>query len=172
MKPKAFGFSGEDWATVKDLNGNPAFKVRAEAFSLSHRVHVSDPEGQLLFTIRREASFGTFKAYAENPQGNRFFDFNEVHNFGSMKNKISFINAGDERDVQLTMKMGTFDKTVDIRLADSDTVIASIERPRFMSAKFVMTISPNVDTSLVVAMCICLHERIEAKKSSGSGAAG
>jgi uncharacterized protein YxjI len=80
MKPKAFGFSGEDWVTVKDLNGNPAFKVRAEAFSLSHRVHVSDPEGQLLFTIRREASFGTFKAYAEDPQGNRFFDFNEVHN--------------------------------------------------------------------------------------------
>jgi hypothetical protein len=78
LKPKTFGFSGEDWVTVSDVNGNPAFKVRAEAFSLSHRVHISDPEGQQLFTIRREPSFGTFKAYAENPQGNRFFEFNGV----------------------------------------------------------------------------------------------
>jgi uncharacterized protein YxjI len=78
MKPKVFGFSGEDWVTVKDLQGDPAFKVRAEAFSLSHRVHVSDPQGQRLFTIRTPPSVGLFKAYAEDPQGNRLFDFSDI----------------------------------------------------------------------------------------------
>jgi hypothetical protein len=79
-----------------------------------------------------------------------------------MKNKISFINAADGRNVQLQMQMSMFDKTVDIRLADSDRVIARIERPRWLSTKFVMTVTPNVDTSLVVAICICLYERIKA----------
>jgi hypothetical protein len=81
MKPKKFGLgSGEDWVTVKDLNGDPAFKVRAERFSLSGRVHVSTPQGQLLFTIRRANPFNgfAFKAYAEDPQGNRLFEFNGV----------------------------------------------------------------------------------------------
>jgi hypothetical protein len=75
MRPKTFAFSGKDFVTFKNLQGDPVFNVRAEPFSLSHRVHVSDTEGQLLFTLRRVISDAAFYVYAEDPQGNRFFYF-------------------------------------------------------------------------------------------------
>jgi hypothetical protein len=77
MKPKAFAFSGKDFVTFKNLQGDPVFNVRAEPFSFN-RVHVSDTEGPLLFTLQRVIPDSACNVYAVDPQGNRFFDVEEV----------------------------------------------------------------------------------------------
>jgi hypothetical protein len=91
---------------------------------------------------------------------------------GGMKSKVTFVNAADGRNIELQMKTGMISKSVEIRLADSDTIIASIEISKFLSTKFIILVTPNVDVSLVVAMCICLYERIKADSSGNPAEAG
>jgi hypothetical protein len=85
-----------------------------------------------------------------------------------MKSNFNFINAADGKNFKLEVEMGIQDQIVDIRLADSDMVIASIERSGWSLTNFAITIAPHVDIALVVAMCICLHQRmIDARRRRG-----
>jgi hypothetical protein len=84
-------------------------------------------------------------------------------------NKITFVNAADGRNVELQMKKGTVNKTVEIRFADCNTVVAKIERS-YWPSKFVITVTPNVDVSLVVAICICHYKRVAAAAAGSASA--
>jgi len=85
----------------------------------------------------------------------------------SMKNStINFLNAADGKQTMLKMKGDFSDRMTEIKLGDSDTVVARIDRQMFSGWSMVggpqtyfATIAPNVDMALVVAMCLCVDER-------------
>jgi uncharacterized protein YxjI len=68
------------------------------------------------------------------------------------------------------MKGNFLDRMMEIKLGDSDTVVARIDRQMFSGwsmfggpQTYFVTIAPNMDMALVVAMCLCMDERRRSK---------
>lgn len=86
------------------------------------------------------------------------------------KSTITFLNAADGKQTTLKMKGDFLDRMTEIRLGDSDTIVARIDRHMFSGwatfggpQTYFVTIAPNMDMVLVVAMCLCMDERRRAK---------
>ena len=83
---------------------------------------------------------------------------------GGKKYTISFVNTSNGTSMELVMKGNLWDTKADIKHEDG-TVVAVINRQmKSMRAilggaqDYCVTIAPNADMALVVAVCICLDE--------------
>lgn len=111
---------------------------------MSSRCEVVDTEGRPLFTVRKELFSSLPEFCAEDPKGNKFFGvpvgFSCQWSFRFVlpqacqrvvrkkKSTATFLNAADRKQITLKMKGDFFQSTTEIKLGDSDTVVARIDR--------------------------------------------
>ncbi|KAI1844494.1 hypothetical protein JX265_010011 [Neoarthrinium moseri] len=168
IKEKVLSLSGDSF-DIKTVDGRPIFQVKGSAWSLSGRKMVCDMGGNHLFTIRKKhlAIHSTY--YAEDPNGNQFFDVTSKFSIGSSKAYGNFVSATGKQE-RLFMKGDFFDRSADITDAATKQPVATIRR-QFLNAReliagqqtYEVTIAPNVDMAVIVAMCICLDEKRNEK---------
>jgi len=164
MREKIMSFTGNDYH-VKSTEGASVLRVRGTAMSISDRTEVLDNQGQHLFTVRRQLFSFLNNFYAEDPNGNKFLTVDGEFSFGRNKASIKFVNSSDQQQVQLKMKGDWLDRTTEIKLGN--TVVARIDREMRTGWQilggpqtYFVTVAPNVDLALMVALCICLDERL------------
>ncbi|KAJ6552058.1 tubby C-terminal-like domain-containing protein [Mycena vulgaris] len=164
LKEKVMSLSGDSFS-VKTTDGRPILQVKGEAFSLSGRKHVMDMQGTVLFDIRKKHLAFPALYYGEDPAGNHIFEVKSKWTIGSSKAVCSFISTNGKAE-KLLMKGNFFDTTANITDEATGQLVATIDR-KFFNAReliggqqtYVVTVAPNVDMALVIAMCICLDEK-------------
>jgi len=84
----------------------------------------------------------------------------------------TFTNASTGQPESLKMKGNWFDSAADIVNEKTGTVVGRIDRKLlsgrdllFGQQTYALTVAPNVDLALMVAMCICMDE----KNNEGKG---
>ncbi|KAK0282888.1 hypothetical protein LTR35_006680 [Friedmanniomyces endolithicus] len=85
------------------------------------------------------------------------------------RSTVTFKNASDGTDVELEVKGDWMDKSADITFAGRE--VAKISRSFFNvrqlmgdSQSYQVTVAPNVDLSLIAAICVSLDEQQEEAK--------
>ncbi|KAK8021871.1 hypothetical protein PG990_007009 [Apiospora arundinis] len=168
LKEKIMSLSGDSF-DIKTIDGRPIFKVQGNAFSLSGRKMVLDMAGNALFTIRKRHLRLHATYYAEDPSERQILQVEGKFSFGSSKSVATF--AGESgRGESLYMKGDFFDRKASITDEATGQTVAVINR-QFLNARellggqqtYHVTVAPNVDLAIIVAMCICLDERRNEK---------
>ncbi|KAK8043873.1 hypothetical protein PG994_012711 [Apiospora phragmitis] len=164
LKEKIVSLSGDSF-DIKTLDGRPVFKVQGNAFSLSGRKEVMDVAGNHLFTIRKRLLRLHSTFYVEDPSEREIMEVAGKFSFGSSKSVATFTSEGGQRE-NLFMKGNFFDTRAAITDEASGQAVAVINRqllnPRELlggQQTYHVTVAPNVDLAVIVAMCICLDER-------------
>ncbi|RYP05413.1 hypothetical protein DL764_003838 [Monosporascus ibericus] len=164
IKEKGISLSGDSF-TIKTVGGQPVFDVKGNFFSLSGRKVVTDIRGNHLFTIRKKLLALQSTYYAEGPAGNPILEVIGKFGFTTRKFVGRFISASGQKE-DLRMTGDFFHTSAQICGNASRSPVAIIERDFFNMREFFLdkqtyavTIAPNVDMAIVVAMCICLDER-------------
>ncbi|KAL1647989.1 hypothetical protein SLS58_002313 [Diplodia intermedia] len=168
LKEKVMSLSGDSFS-IKTVDGRAILQVKGEYFSLSGRKHVMDMQGNVLFTIRKEHFSIPTCYYAEDPSGKRLLEVQSKWSFGSSKAICSFTSTHGKQE-KLMMKGNFFDTTADITDEVTGQLVATIDR-KFFNARemfggqqtYVVTVAPNVDMTVIAAMCICLDEKRNEK---------
>ncbi|KAL1629005.1 hypothetical protein SLS54_001697 [Diplodia seriata] len=153
--------SGDSFS-IKTVDGRAIIQVKGEYFSLSGRKHVMDMQGNVLFTIRKEHFSIPTCYYAEDPSGRRLLEVQS-------KWSCDFTSTHGKQE-KLMMKGNFFDTTADITDEVTGQLVATIDR-KFFNAReifggqqtYVVTVAPNVDMTVIAAMCICLDEKRNEK---------
>ncbi|KAI1495473.1 DUF567-domain-containing protein [Biscogniauxia marginata] len=164
LKEKILSLSGDSF-DVKTVDGRPIFKVEGSTLSLSSRKRILDTHGNHLFTIRKRLIALHSTYYAEDPKGNQVFELKGKFSIGSSKSVGTFTSANGKNEY-LLMKGDFFDRKADITDEVTKQPVAHIDRKFFNMREilggqqtYAVTVAPNVDMAIVVAMCICLDER-------------
>ncbi|KAH9901769.1 DUF567-domain-containing protein [Xylariomycetidae sp. FL2044] len=168
LKEKVMSLSGDSF-DIKTIDGRPVFQVKGETFSLSGRKSVMDMQGHHLFTIRKKHLRLMATYYAEDPSGNVIFELEGKFSLVSSKSIGTFTSASGKPE-SLLMKGDFFDRKADITDVATGEAVATINRKFFNMREifgnqqtYVVTVAPNVDMAIIVAMCICLDERQNEK---------
>ncbi|KXJ89346.1 tubby C-terminal-like domain-containing protein [Microdochium bolleyi] len=175
VKEKSWSLSGDSFdITMVQPDGQrvPIFRVQGEAMSLSGRKHVYDMQGNHLFDLRKEHIALHTTYYAEDGAGNKFLHVVSKFSIGSSKAIGKFTNASGKEE-RLLMKGDFFSRSANITDEATGIPVASIARQfggnnlgrELLAGKqtYLVSIAPNVDMALVVAMCIALDEKKEKK---------
>ncbi|KAI0595297.1 DUF567-domain-containing protein [Biscogniauxia sp. FL1348] len=164
LKEKVLSLSGDSF-DVKTAGGQPVFRVEGSAFSLSGRKKLLDARGNHLFTIRKKLIALHATYYAEDPSGHQVFELRGKFSIGTSKSVGTFTSVGGKQEC-LLMKGDFFDRKADITDEATRQPVAHIDRKFFNMRELVggqqtyaVTVAPNVDMAIIVAMCICLDER-------------
>jgi len=168
MKEKVWSLSGDTFHIV-DEQGFEVLQCRGQALSLSDRKEFSDRAGRPLFSLRTR-HFSLHKSfYAEGPDGLVLFEVKGKFSIGTSKMVATFTNASNRAPIELVVKGDWFDRSATITLGD--IVVAQISRSFFNAGQifggqqtYYVAIAPNVDLSLIAALCVCLDERENEKK--------
>ncbi|KAI0896204.1 DUF567-domain-containing protein [Annulohypoxylon nitens] len=171
LKEKLASLSGNSF-DITLPNGQPLFKVKGESLTLSNRTNVMDVNGNQLFCIRKKHLSIHTTYYAEDPKGQEIFEVQSKFRLGGSKFIGSFTSASGEQE-QLLMKGDWTDTNAEITDESSGQVVASIYRDRWNARELIggqqtynVTIAPNVDMAIIVAMCICLDMKRNEPSSS------
>ncbi|OJD31870.1 uncharacterized protein BKCO1_4300098 [Diplodia corticola] len=164
LKEKVMSLSGDSFS-VKTVDGRAIVQVKGEYFSLSGRKHVMDMQGNVIFTIRKEHFSFPTSYYAQDPSGRKILEVQSKWSFGSSKAICSFVSTSGKPE-KLMMKGNFFNTTADITDDTTGQLVATIDR-KFFNAReifggqqtYVVAVAPNVDMTVIAAMCICLDER-------------
>ncbi|KAI1764632.1 DUF567-domain-containing protein [Hypoxylon sp. FL1150] len=173
LKEKVLSLSGNSF-DIALASGQPLFKVKGESFSLSHRMIVSDAAGNFLFCIRKKHFKLHSTYYAEGANGEEIFEVQSKFKLAGSKFIGSFTSATGQKE-ELTMKGDWSDTTAEITDEASGQPVAAIYRDRWNAREWLggqqtynVTIAPNVDMAIIVAMCICLDMKRNEPTSSGA----
>lgn len=173
-------------ADLQTVDGQSAFKVDGETFSLSGRMHFYDCRTSTsLFDIRKD-NFTLHRTYCgENEAGGRIFTLQKkfqrkfhsnFHRPGrgtktrTVTSKVicSFTSITGEED-KLTVDGDFFDTGAQISTEDGQ-VVAIVDRKRSNIKEFIgselwegkqvyyVAVAASVDVSLIAAICMCLCE--------------
>ncbi|KAI1411794.1 DUF567-domain-containing protein [Hypoxylon sp. FL1857] len=170
IKEKVVSLSGNSF-DITLANGQPIFKVKGESMTLSSRMNVMDMSGNLLFCIRKKHLTIHTTYYAENPNGEEIFEVRSKFKLIGSRFIGHFTSASGQQE-ELIMEGDFTDTSADIKDEASGQAVASIYRDRWNAREFLggqqtynVTIAPNVDMAIIVAMCICM----DMKNNEGSG---
>ncbi|KAF2139461.1 uncharacterized protein K452DRAFT_337642 [Aplosporella prunicola CBS 121167] len=163
LKEHVFSLSGDSFSVKFDGSKLTAFKIDGESLTLSGRKHLCDTNGNTLFDIRKE-HFTLHKTfYGQDPAGNKIFELRKKIQFIGSKAICSFTSSTGAEE-ELVMEGNFFDSRAEISTKDGHTA-AVIDRKYFNARELIggqqsyaVTVAPNVDLSIVTAMCICLDE--------------
>lgn len=169
LKEKLFSFSGDDFS-INDANTNqPWFKMQGKAFSLREKKTLMDAYGTPVLNIKETfAAFeSNYKVYAGNNSVQELFKVIAHITFGKAKMNTTIINRQNGQPLNLSLKgnIMTHEAVIYIGEAKQGGIpIAKIHRPltgrEWLSGQqeYWLTVAPNVDISMMVAMCVALDE--------------
>ncbi|KAI0413038.1 DUF567-domain-containing protein [Xylaria grammica] len=162
LREKALSLSGDSFE-IRNSDGELIFRVTSEVSPLAGRTHISDTDGNLLFTIRKKfiALHSTF--YAEDPNGKVIIEVKGKFSIGPRKSVCTFRSQlGTEESL---VAAGSFSDTrADIMHEATKLPVATIDREELTNMRdilqtYIVTVAPNVDMAIIIAMCMCLDER-------------
>ncbi|KAI2603631.1 DUF567-domain-containing protein [Hypoxylon sp. NC1633] len=161
LKEKVLSLSGNSF-DIALASGQPIFRIKGETFSLSNRMNVMDMSGKLLFCIRKKHFKLHTTYYAEGTSGEEIFEVQSRFKLGGSKFIGTFTSSSGQQE-ELRMKGDWTDTTAEITDEASGQAVAAIYRDRWNARELLggqqtynVTIAPNVDMAIIVAMCICL----------------
>ncbi|KAI1463363.1 DUF567-domain-containing protein [Daldinia caldariorum] len=171
LKEKIKSLSGNSF-DVRFYNGQPILKVNGESLSLSGRTNVSDVNGNFLFCIRKRHFTIHTTFYAENAKEEEIFEVKSKFKLIGSKFIATFTSASGQQE-ELVMKGDFMDTNADIIDEASGQTVATIYRDRWNARELIadqqtynVTIAPNVDMAIIIAMCICM----DIKRDEGAAA--
>jgi len=152
-----------------DDKGEDIVRCRDNSLSLSHRKEFFDKRGRFLFNLH-ERSMGLTKVfYAEDANGTVFLEVRTRWQVGNIKMTATFLNTFNRRRTELTIKGDWLNRDASIILGN--VVVAQINRKRRLpehlfsvEQSYFVTVAPNVDLTLVAAICMCLDEKEKDNK--------
>jgi len=163
MKEKVFSLSGDDFS-VTTADGLVVCKCKGKVFSISDKKEFTDTQGNLLFSLKKKHLTIHKSFHGENAHGKDVFKVKGHFSLLSSKSTCTFINAADQREVELEIKGDWFDRSASITCGG--TPVAHINRS-FMNMRqifgnkqtYFVTVAPNVDLALIAALCVALDEK-------------
>ncbi|KAM0701312.1 hypothetical protein Q7P35_011673 [Cladosporium inversicolor] len=166
MKEKILSLSGDDF-TITTASGTPVCKCKGKVFSLHGTKAFTDLQGNELFTVKKKMLALQKSFVCDSPQGYSF-EVKGHFSFGSSKSSVHFKNAADGQAVELDLKGDWFDRSAKITL--NGQPVAEVSRKFFNVREmfgdkqtYFVTVAPNVDLTLIAAICVCLDERENEK---------
>ncbi|KAK4508363.1 hypothetical protein PRZ48_002101 [Zasmidium cellare] len=162
MKEKVLSLSGDDFK-VETTDGAQLLKVKGKYISIRDKKRFKDASGKELFTLSNKMLKLHKSFKGESPDG---YDFavKGHFSFASSKSSVEFKNQADGAPIELRLKGDWFDRKASIKLGDRP--VAQITRKLingrelfFDKQTYFVTVVPNVDLSLIAAICVCLDER-------------
>ncbi|RFU33242.1 hypothetical protein B7463_g3103, partial [Scytalidium lignicola] len=105
--------------------------------------------------------------YAQDPNGTEFLEVRSKWHFGGTKMVATFLNTSTCKRTELVVKGDWFNRNATITLGN--VVVAQISRKKSLFSaqqSYFVTVVPNVDLSLVAAICISLDEKDKDERSS------
>ncbi|KAK3700139.1 hypothetical protein LTR37_016142 [Vermiconidia calcicola] len=143
-------------------------KSRAKLISMRDKKKFTDMTGNELFTLSNKMMAISKSFHGESPNGTANFEVKGKFKLMGSKSVITFKNAADGKDVELELNGDWLDKSANITL--NGKPVAAISRKFFNASQFFgdkqtyfMTVAPNVDLSLMAAICVALDERENEK---------
>ncbi|KAM0721872.1 hypothetical protein Q7P37_002797 [Cladosporium fusiforme] len=151
MKEKLLSLSGDSF-TITNTSGAPVCQCTGKVFSLHGTKTFTDMQGNELFTVKKKMLSIQKKLRVREPR----------------RPYVHFKNAADGQEVQLDLKGDWFDRSATITLGGRP--VADVKR-KFFNARelfgdkqtYFVTVAPNVDLTLIAAICVCLDERENEK---------
>lgn len=146
--------------TFTDMHGNELFVLAEKRLKIFKTFHADSAAGAYLEFVYVETS-------ADRITGHNF-DIEGHFSIGSSKSTVKFVNAADRAPIELQVKGDWFDRSATIKLGER--VVAQIMRS-FANAReifaskqtYFVTVAPNVDLSLIAAICVAIDERENEK---------
>jgi len=168
MKEKAFSLSGDDF-TVKTTTGMEICRCKGKVLSISDKKVFTDMQGHELFALKNK-HFTIHKSFhAERPDGKDVFVVKGQFSILSSKSTCEFTNASDGRHVELEIKGDWWDRSASITFGGEP--VAHISRSFFNMRQifadkdtYFVTVAPQVDLTLIAALCVCLDEKENDEK--------
>ncbi|KAF2211457.1 hypothetical protein CERZMDRAFT_112557 [Cercospora zeae-maydis SCOH1-5] len=166
LREKVFSLSGDTF-TVQTVEGANVLQVKGKIASLHSKKTFTDMSGLEIFVLA-EKKLKLFKTFhAESPAGHNF-DVEGHFSIGTSRSTVKFVNAADKAPIELRVKGDWFDRKAKVMLGER--VVAKISRS-FANAReifgnkqtYFVTIAPNVDMSLIAALCVAIDERENEK---------
>lgn len=158
-------FSLTEPFTVKTIDGNQLFIIKADSFPLSSEKRIYDAEKNHLFTLQKETFSFPKSFYAVSPEGHKIFEVEGKLHFGSSKAIGHFFNATDNERVKIELKGTFFSTKTEIKNAKNGQVVAHIDRERWNTRQLIanrdtyaVTVAPGMDMAIIVAMVVYLDE--------------
>jgi len=165
-------FERED-LVMEDGNGAEVLRCRSLSLSMSmsQRKDVFDGSGKKMFQIRSHGVFGN-EDVAEAPDGSPLFSIkHEVGIIGSSKWNITFNNAIGQTLICWKVKRN-HGHTLDVTW--NDILVGQITRPKRGITEtfspyhtYTVNVAPNVDYSIMAAMCISYDDWV-TRRGSGN----
>ncbi|KAK0652506.1 tubby C-terminal-like domain-containing protein [Cercophora newfieldiana] len=171
LREKVMSLTGDSF-DIKMANGQPIFKIQGKVMSISGRKSVYDMGGNHLFDIVKEHLHIHATYAAVDPSGRKLLEVKSSFALLGSKATATFTNASNHAQESLQMKGNWFDSAADIVDLKTGFVVGRIDRKLlsgrdllFGQQTYALTVAPNVDLALMVAMCICMDE----KNNEGKG---
>lgn len=171
LREKVMSLSGDSF-DITMANGQPIFRIQGKVMSISGRKSVYDMQGNHLFDIVKEHLHIHATYAAVDPSGKKLLEVKSSFALLGSKAKATFTNVSNHAQESLMMKGNWFDSAADIVDEKTNFVVGRIDRKLlsgrdllFGQQTYALTVAPNVDLALMVAMCICMDE----KNNEGKG---
>ncbi|KAK4546167.1 hypothetical protein LTR36_002304 [Oleoguttula mirabilis] len=162
MKEKVFSITGDDF-TIKTVDGTEVCKCKGKVISLKDKKKFVGTDGKEIFTLGNKMLSIHKSFHAESPTGHDF----EVHGHWKMigsRSTVTFKNAADGNAVELEILGSWMDRSAEIKWGGRQ--VAHISRSFFNVREmfgdkqtYFVTVAPNVDLSMIAAICVSLDER-------------
>ncbi|TKA48705.1 hypothetical protein B0A54_00841 [Friedmanniomyces endolithicus] len=193
MKEKVFSITGEDF-TVRTVDGHDVCHCKGKVVSAHDSKKFTDTNGADLFTLKNKMFALNRSFHGETGRAHHDFEVKGHWKMIGSRSTVTFKNASDGTDVELEVKGDWMDKSADITFAgrevakisrsffnvrqlmercSSDRLHTLDRRGEAQSLQAVqltdpeqyqVTVAPNVDLSLIAAICVSLDEQQEEAK--------
>nr|OQO26957.1 hypothetical protein B0A51_05956 [Rachicladosporium sp. CCFEE 5018] len=166
MKEKVFSLSGDDFS-VTTVSGIQVCKVKGKAVSLHDTKKFTDMMNNELFTLKNK-TLAIHKSFVGTSPHGHDFEVKGKFSIGTSKSQVVFKNAADGAAIELDVKGDWFDRKASITLggrpvAEIQRSFANVRQIFGDKQTYFVTVAPNVDLTLIAALCICLDEKENEK---------
>ncbi|KAK5111562.1 hypothetical protein LTR62_004858 [Meristemomyces frigidus] len=166
MKEKVFSLSGDDF-TIHTVDGLEVCKCKGKMISARDSKKFTDISGNEIFTLKNKMFAISKSFHGESPHGHNFEVKGHFKLIGS-HSTVTFKNAADGNAVEFEVKGDWFDRSAEISYGGRP--VAAIQRSYFNVREiwgdkqtYFVVVAPNVDLSLIAAICISLDEKENEK---------
>ncbi|KAM7196208.1 Tubby C-terminal-like domain containing protein [Rhypophila sp. PSN 637] len=171
LREKVMSLTGDSFE-IKMQNGHPLFRVEGKVLSISGRKTLTDMSGRKLFDIVKEHLHIHTTFAVEDASGRKIMTVKSGFALLGSKATATFTTPRTGQQEVLKMKGNWFDSAADIVDERIGAVVGRIDRKLlsgrdllFGQQTYALTVAPNVDMALMVALCICMDE----KNNEGGG---
>jgi len=166
MREKVFSLTGDDFI-VQTVDGLPICKVKGKLISLHGKKAFTDMAGQEIFDLKSK-TLALFKSFTGTSPVGHNFEVKGHFSIGKSKSTCHFKNFSNGQEIELEIRGDWFDRSADI--VYGGLPVAHISRS-FVNVReifgdkqtYFVSVAPNVDLSLIAALCVCLDEKENEK---------